>query len=730
MSASYARFRLNISLFCTAFLGIFVLNIFCHSNDLFAGEFDELLGEAIEHGTSVDAARSRKEAAEIGVRRAWAKFLPSIEAYGEFGHTRNNSFGRLSRSRNSYDNSVYGLSASVPIFRGGTNYYGLKEAKASATAEQHGFKEARQILLLDTVRAILGVIRDRRIVALQRENQQIVHSIWKTTQRRYEGGEATRTDIAVAHDQFTAAQADYTQALNELRSNETEFIKLIGRKPNRLPKPTGVLRRLPKSLKESISLAESQNPLLLSAIYRSEAADHAVKSSYGGFLPSVDLDMDYSEERFHGDSQSDDGDFSVKLNFTVPLFKPDVLPATEISQKVSDQRRFEVRDARLTAGAMATVAWRSYHSAAKQNQLARTRIRAAEAAAVGMRRELEAGQRTVLDVLDTQERLVTARVQAANTEFERYMSAHLLLSSVGQLDEYSNETSDLNVYSKSAEKTWRERADVRQSKREVIASRLKKTEARKPRKIHTARVVKKVVKKIKKVEKPKLRLASLDETYVVIQPQKIPEIPVLKITEPSLVKTKIFKAPSALRKSAVKPGKPLTIVPLRRDPLFEKKPSSDRKVKPVLRRGIYGLKDLDKNLEKNMPLIVTGSLAKKTHKTKVNLRGPVLEVHKIATPPQKVKSQKSVKFHKNAKFHKSVRPQTRIVKKRVATFSNAASNYFPPLPRLKYQRDALGRKIVEYPDTMNNRMALWWNNNVDSLFGQNVNHVPVLVRSN
>ncbi len=417
-----------------------------------AGEFDELMGQAVDRGTQVDAARSRRSAAEAGVKKAWSRFLPSVNAYGEYGYNRNNALGRLDTlNRNHHDNSRYGVSATLPIFRGGANYYGLKEAKASAVAEQHSFHEAKQILLLDTARAILGVIRDREIVGLQRQNQTIVSSIVRSTEMRFRGGEATRTDIAIATDQLTATQSVYAQAIDNLRSNETEFQRIIGRKPGRLSLPRGIAQRLPKSLEDAVALAEQQNPQLLAAIFRSEAADHSLSASYSKFLPSVDLNMDYSEDRYHNEPLGDESDFSVKLNFTIPLFQPDALPASEESRHFSDQRRFEARDARLTAKAMATIAWRSYHTARKRYNLALSRIRAAREAATGMRRELDAGQRNILDVLDTQERLVQAKVQAANAKYERYMAAHLLLSAIGQLDASSHLVSDFKGYVHAAE---------------------------------------------------------------------------------------------------------------------------------------------------------------------------------------------------------------------------------------------------------------------------------------
>lgn len=432
---------------------ILFLGVVFSFNPMLAGEFNQLLDEAVERGTQIDAARSRREAAESSVKRAWSRFLPSVSASGEYGYNRDNALNRLNRvGREQYDSSSYGVSAQLPLYRGGANYYGLKEAKANATAEAHAFHEAKQILLLDTSRAILGVLRDRKIVSLQRENRGIVSSILRSTESRFRGGEATKTDISISRDELTLAQSIYTQSLDNLHQNETEFARIIGRAPGRLSFPRRLKQLLPKSLESAIALAEEQNPQLLTAIFRSQAADHSLSASYSRFLPSVDLNMDYLEERNHGVNLPDDSEFAVKLNFSVPLFQPEALPARDESLHVSEQRKFEARDARYTARAMATVAWNSYHNARKRYRLSLARIKAASSAAEGMLRELDAGQRTVLDMLDIQERLVQAKVQAANSKFESYMAAYLLLSATGQLDIETLGADNFSTYVESAQK--------------------------------------------------------------------------------------------------------------------------------------------------------------------------------------------------------------------------------------------------------------------------------------
>lgn len=770
-----ARFRVIIGSAVLLILGAGIFLLFGPLRMGEAGEFDTLMDEAIERGTQVDAARARRDAAEASVRKAWSRFLPSINAYGDYGYNRNNAFGRMKGlDREHFDSSSYGVSASMPIFRGGANYYGLKGAKATAEAEQHSYHEARQILLLDTARAIFGIIRDREIVTLQRENQSIVTTILRSTEARFRGGESTRTDIAIARDQLTASQSVYTQAIDNLRANETEFQRIIGRAPGRLSAPHDLARRLPKSLNEAVAMAEAQNPQLLAAIFRSEAADHALKASYSKFLPKVDLNMDYSEDRYHDGPLSDESDFSVKLNFSIPLFQPEALPERDESQHLSEQRRFEARDARYSAKAMATVAWRSYHTARKRYQLSLSRIRAARAAAGGMRRELDAGQRTVLDVLDTQERLVNARVEAASAKYEQFMAAHLLLSAIGQLDSSSAVVSDFKGYVNSAEKV-RARGDsgwrLQQAGREKIgetpvklASRAGKmprplavdvktsaelevlpwqTDIDQPKKIAAARLP----------ELPQLKKAEADRALIT---GALPALPLQKGAEPELaIKKVIVKRPKAAAMPAeapvvkalktpintpqktpevaplIEPQKVPDVAPVKeplktpaalpvkaplKTPEALKEKNGEPK-KPGLKPSVFSaLRDLWLSEEP----IVTRIKQPEADPivTGAIKKDSALVAEKIEVPaakPAVAPEVASTAMFQAFKVHKIPLPIRKGAEPSSAKIGTRKR--LQPISAVASVEPAPKRAVEEYPDTLNNRFSMWWNKQVDQVIG-------------
>ena len=61
-------------------------------------------------------------------------------------------------------------------------------------------------------------------------------------------------------------------------------------------------------------------------------------------------------------------------------------------------------------------------------------VRAAEFALDGVRKELEVGSRTTLDLLDAERELLSAQVNLANSRRDRSAAAYRLLAVCGQLE--------------------------------------------------------------------------------------------------------------------------------------------------------------------------------------------------------------------------------------------------------------------------------------------------------
>ncbi len=65
---------------------------------------------------------------------------------------------------------------------------------------------------------------------------------------------------------------------------------------------------------------------------------------------------------------------------------------------------------------------------------AQSEVEAAGVALAGVRREAQAGQRTTLDVLNSQQDVIAARARLIGAQRDRIIASYTLLSAVGKLD--------------------------------------------------------------------------------------------------------------------------------------------------------------------------------------------------------------------------------------------------------------------------------------------------------
>ena len=97
-------------------------------------------------------------------------------------------------------------------------------------------------------------------------------------------------------------------------------------------------------------------------------------------------------------------------------------------------------DKRDGARESVTQAWENLQTSIASIKSTEDGIRAAEVALNGVRQEQLYGSRTVLDVLDAEQELFTAKVNLVRAQRDRIVNFYTLLSSIGKLT-----ISDLNI---------------------------------------------------------------------------------------------------------------------------------------------------------------------------------------------------------------------------------------------------------------------------------------------
>jgi outer membrane protein len=326
-----------------------------------------------------------------------------------------------------------GATLTQPLFDGMRRFSEIGRASASVTAGNYQLSDTEQQVLLDTVTAYLAVLRDRAILALHRQSFVNLASILASTRARFFGGETTRTDIAQAAGRLEQARAELDRVTGDLAASSSEYERLVGAQPGQVTPSALPVALLPRTMSEAVRLAEEANPKIHKANFTAIAADHAAQSAISELAPAVDLQVGRTRNYAYSATIDTLDEFAVKVRMRVPLFDPGAIPKIGQARAIAHQRHYEAIDAHDGVTAAARTAFGRYQAGvARANSLAR-QIRFVRAALIGVQKEAQGGQRTVLDVLNAEAEAVNAEVTNAIAQYERDSSAYVLLATVGRL---------------------------------------------------------------------------------------------------------------------------------------------------------------------------------------------------------------------------------------------------------------------------------------------------------
>ena len=322
------------------------------------------------------------------------------------------------------------LTVSQPVYLGGRVAAGVRRAENQVRAGRATLTATEQAVLLSVVTAYLDVLRDRAVVQLNRNNEQVLARQLRAARDRFEVGEVTRTDVAQAEARLSRAMSDRIQAEGGLTSSRANYRRAVGAEPDRLeaaPRPSDI----PASHEEAVRIALSENPLLSSAMFSEAASRDAVDVSRGALLPSVSLsgDLIYSEVQ---DSTTESAQLVARV--TVPLYQAGTARSqVRQNRQINAQRRIQVEETRRRVVEAVTTAWHRLRTASARIVARIEQVRAADLALQGVRQETEVGSRTTLDVLNAEQELLDAQVALVRAQRDEYVAAFEVKSAIGRL---------------------------------------------------------------------------------------------------------------------------------------------------------------------------------------------------------------------------------------------------------------------------------------------------------
>ncbi|MEF2550030.1 TolC family outer membrane protein [Aurantimonas sp. A2-1-M11] len=406
------------------------------------------LAKAYKFNQDLNAARAQLRATDENVPQARSALRPFISGVGSANATRSRTTqgDNLPRIRNRADTIGFGVQLNQTIFDGFQTQNNVAAAQSQIRAARNNLANTEQNVLFDAASAYMNVLRDRQIAALRRENLGFLEEQVRAAGARFEVGEGTRTDVAQSEAQQALATALLNSALAQVASSEATYFDIIGTSPDDLRTgtlPSGVL---PNSVDAAFRISQAEHPAIQATLAAVDAAAFQVKSAEGAFLPELSLtgrvDDTYTLNEQNpntsvglpGVRTSNQISASVGAQLIIPIYQGGrASSVVRQSKEVLGQRRIEADGARDQVRAAVATAWAQLQAARANITGYRAQVDAARIALNGVIEERNVGQRTTLDVLNSQADVISAQILLAGSTRDEVVAGYAVLSAIGRL---------------------------------------------------------------------------------------------------------------------------------------------------------------------------------------------------------------------------------------------------------------------------------------------------------
>jgi outer membrane protein len=414
-----------------------------------AGRAETLSGALVKAyltNPDINAQRAAVRVSDEGVPKANAGYLPTVEAQGNIaiarsqaneivpsgdgGFTQTPTANFLSKPRG------YGITANETVFNGNRTLNSIRQAESQVFGAREQLRNTEQNTLLSGLTAYMDVLEDTAILGLDRNNVDVLKEQLRETRDRFTVGEVTRTDVAQAEASLASAQATALSAEATLQAAVARYRQFIGDQPTSLAPVKPIVRPIPKTLPEAVSISQIEHPAISGSLHGVDAAQLQVKIAEGALYPTIGLSASLTQQY---DANGTPGlhllSGQIMGQITIPIYQGGAEYATTRQAKESlSQQEIQTDSLRNQVRQAVVAAWGLNEAAVGVVRAARAAVSANEVALTGVREEAKVGQRTTLDVLNAQQALLQARTTLVQAEHDQVVDSYQLLSAIGRLN--------------------------------------------------------------------------------------------------------------------------------------------------------------------------------------------------------------------------------------------------------------------------------------------------------
>jgi len=374
---------------------------------------------------------------EQQLRQAQAAYRPTIDLIGGYGREMSDNVStRRAGGDVTLTRRETGLSLSQILFDGFEVKNSVNKHHYLVNSAAYKVQESSENIALLTAEVYLEILRRRQIVELSKDNVVIHQKILEQIRTLAVGGAGRQADVQQSSSRLALAKSSLVNAQGNLRNTEITYRRITGELPDALTQPefTSLEMTLPQSEAKAFEMALNSHPALQMAYAELEAAQAAHQQVNSTFMPRFNLELGITDNQNLDGVNGNNDDMTAMLRMRYNLYRggADQARLQETAQQVGAAQEM-IRNIQRLLEEETFLAWNGLITTRARLDHLEKHVKSTAEVLESYREQFKLGQRTLLDVLDSENELFNARTALVSAQYAEMLNILQVLKSIGIL---------------------------------------------------------------------------------------------------------------------------------------------------------------------------------------------------------------------------------------------------------------------------------------------------------
>ncbi|KOO03526.1 agglutination protein [Vibrio nereis] len=365
---------------------------------------------------------------------AGGAYLPSLDLDAGIGYEGIDPADSTGRQDTDLTRKEATLSLNQLLWDGSATLNDMDRTAADAESVRQQLISDASDLALKVTSVYLEAVKATEVLALSESNLAVHKDIYRDIKRRAQSGVGSTADVSQVEARIAKAHGNLLAAQNNMIDTHTQFTRLVGQSPSGLIYPRADESKLPLSLTEALDEAFENHPVIKVSQVDVDSARFQYKQSKGTYYPTFSIEASQSWRDDAGGDEGRSDETLAMLRMRYNLFNGGS------DRDLADKAAFQLNQAKdLRDNAFRQVeeglrlSWSALDLTLQQKEFLADHVDSASKTVIAYEKQYRIGQRTLLDLLNTENELFEARKDYLDAHYAEQYAKYRVMNATGTL---------------------------------------------------------------------------------------------------------------------------------------------------------------------------------------------------------------------------------------------------------------------------------------------------------